>query len=76
MGAFRSLHKKLTIINSEMKNILNFAVCILFMVIPQLITGQVNDINGQKYKTKVIGSQILMAENLNVDRFKNGDLIP
>jgi hypothetical protein len=39
-------------------------------------SAQVNDINGQKYKTKVIGSRTWMAENLNVDRFKNGDIIP
>jgi uncharacterized protein (TIGR02145 family) len=59
-----------------MKNILHFAFCCAFVVIPQLISAQVTDINGQTYKTVFIGSQTWMAENLNVDRFRNGDVIP
>lgn len=39
-------------------------------------SAQVTDINGKTYKTVVIGSQIWMAENLNVDKFRNGDPIP
>jgi uncharacterized protein (TIGR02145 family) len=59
-----------------MKNILQFAFYCALVVIPQLINAQVTDINGQTYKTVFIGSQTWMAENLNVDRFRNGDVIP
>ena len=36
----------------------------------------VKDINGKVYKTCQIGMQVWTAENLNVDRFRNGDIIP
>ncbi len=38
--------------------------------------AQVADINGRNYKTVVLNKRIFMAENLNVDKFRNGDPIP
>jgi len=32
--------------------------------------------DGRAYKTVKIGEQVWMAENINTDRFRNGDIIP
>ena len=40
------------------------------------IEAQVTDVNGKTYNTTTIGTQIWMSENLDVDRFQNGDIIP
>jgi uncharacterized protein (TIGR02145 family) len=43
---------------------------------PDLTYGTLTDIDGNTYKTIVIGNQEWMAENLNTSRYANGDLIP
>ena len=43
---------------------------------PNLIYGSVTDIDGNTYRTIVIGGQEWMAENLAVEHYANGDDIP
>jgi uncharacterized protein (TIGR02145 family) len=43
---------------------------------PAVSYGSMTDQDGNVYRTTVIGSQIWMAENLNVNHYRNGDLIP
>jgi len=48
----------------------------LFIGICQILFSQVTDINDKIYRTTLIGSKIWMSENLDVDKFQNGDIIP
>jgi uncharacterized protein (TIGR02145 family) len=41
----------------------------------QFLDAQITDLNGQKYKTILIGEQLWLAENLNTSNFRNGDAI-
>jgi uncharacterized protein (TIGR02145 family) len=43
---------------------------------PELEYGSVMDVDGNSYRTIVIGGQEWMAENLNTTHFNNGDEIP
>lgn len=43
---------------------------------PDLVYGSVTDIDGNTYRTIVIGEQEWMAENLTVEHYANGDPIP
>ena len=43
---------------------------------PSVNYGRVTDIDGNSYKTVIIGDMVWFAENLRVTRFQNGDVIP
>lgn len=41
-----------------------------------LTYGSMNDVDGNSYKTILIGGQVWMAENLRTTKYRNGDNIP
>lgn|GEM_PF-683142 len=43
---------------------------------PEVEYGTMTDQDGNHYKTVQVGEQVWMAENLMVDHFRNGDVIP
>jgi uncharacterized protein (TIGR02145 family) len=49
---------------------------IAFLITASSLLAQVTDQDGNSYNTVVIGTQIWMAKNLNVNHFRNGDPIP
>ena len=48
----------------------------VLILLPISIFCQVTDIDNNTYQTTVINGTELMAENLRVSRFNNGDIIP
>ena len=61
------------------KNVLTLTgVVYLFLTLCSMtVTAQtLKDINGKTYKTCQVGMQVWAAENLSVDKFRNGDPLP
>ena len=59
----------------KQKIILSSVAAILFVFASDSAIAQVSAQDGRTYKTVKIGTQIWMAENLNVSTYRNGDSI-
>ena len=53
----------------------NSVLFLLLLLHSANFSTQVIDVEGKKYKSGKFGSQVWMLENLNVSKFRNGDLI-
>jgi len=67
---------KLRILIPFLVILLGFLSCNKDSTGPESTTETVTDIDGNVYKTVIIGNQCWMAENLRVTHYKNGDAIP
>ena len=63
-----------SIVSSVLFVIIVFAILSAFSV--SISEAQVTDKDGNEYKTVTIGTQEWTAENLNVEHYRNGDVIP
>jgi uncharacterized protein (TIGR02145 family) len=83
---FAGLETLKNLIDMKKKNIAN--ICSLILVVLLFLfsssckkddiaeeSNNVTDIDGNVYQTVVIGTQVWMAENLRVTRYRNGDII-
>jgi len=54
-----------------------FVAALFFLYLPAILLAQpMTDIDGNTYPTEKIGTQIWTIKNLEVTRFRNGDIIP
>lgn len=53
-----------------------FIIATFFTLYSALLFGQVTDIDGNIYQTKLFGKKLWMIENMRVTRLNNGDSIP
>ena len=55
---------------------MRFIFIVISLVWLNILNAQVSDIDGNTYKTVVVGEQNWMAENLKTTRYATGDTIP
>jgi len=62
---------------NEKRKYLAFVIILINLLFAASVSiSQVTDIDGNTYKTVIIGTQEWTAENLNVEHYRNGDVIP